>query len=122
VARTAQVLTPLAEVLGPALGISDAAELAHLLSTLSELDDRFAAAPDPAPGTRPGAADDGRASWMVTLLGGNALVGTLLGVAMVAFGLAESLPLFAAFGACIAVISLFRLVGEARDGGRPDRS
>jgi hypothetical protein len=58
---------------------------------------------------------------MLRLMGGNALVGILLGVAMVGFGLAEHLTLFALFGGYVGLVSLWRWVddtrGHRRSGG-----
>jgi hypothetical protein len=54
-------------------------------------------------------------------MGGNALVGILLGVAMVGFGLAEHLTLFALFGGYVGLVSHWRWVddtrGHRRSGG-----
>jgi len=55
---------------------------------------------------------------MVRLTGGNALFGVVLGTAMVGLGLTEHLPLVAAFGAYVGLVSLWRLVDHARDSDR----
>jgi hypothetical protein len=52
---------------------------------------------------------------MVRLMGGNALFGVVLGAAMVGLGLTQHLPLFAAFGAYVGLVSLWRLVDHVRD-------
>lgn len=58
---------------------------------------------------------------MVRLMGGNALFGVLLGSSMVALGLTERLPLFGLFGGYVGLVSLWRLVDDARDRGRSNR-
>jgi hypothetical protein len=57
---------------------------------------------------------------MVRLLGGNALLGMLLGSAMVALGLTQHLPLFGVFGGYVGLVSLWRLVDDAHDRDRSD--
>jgi hypothetical protein len=54
---------------------------------------------------------------MVRLMGGNALFGIALGVAMVGLGLTQHLPLFAIFGGYVGLVSLWRLVDDARGRG-----
>jgi hypothetical protein len=56
---------------------------------------------------------------MLRLLGGNALVGILLGMAMVGFGLSEHLTLFAIFGGYVGLVSVWRWIDGARDDRRP---
>ena len=55
---------------------------------------------------------------MVRLMGGNALFGVALGVAMVGLGITQHLPLFTLFGAYVGLISLWRLVDHVRDERR----
>ena len=45
----------------------------------------------------------------------------LLGAAMVALGLTQHLPLFGVFGGYVGLVSLWRLVDDARDRDRSDR-
>jgi hypothetical protein len=52
---------------------------------------------------------------MVKLAGGSALMGLLIGIGMVAFGLAEHLSLFPVFGGFVGLVSLLRLFGGDDD-------
>ena len=52
---------------------------------------------------------------MVRLMGGNAQFGVALGAAMLGLGLTQRLTLFAAFGAYVGLVSLWRLIDNARD-------
>jgi hypothetical protein len=55
---------------------------------------------------------------MVRLTGGNALLGIVLGAAMVGLGLTEHLTLLTVLGAYVALVSLWRLADDARDRRR----
>jgi hypothetical protein len=59
---------------------------------------------------------------MVRMMGGNALFGVVLGAAMVGLGLTQHLPLFAAFGVYVGLVSLWRPVDHLRGNDHLDRS
>ncbi|HZC41511.1 MAG TPA: hypothetical protein VE343_12620 [Streptosporangiaceae bacterium] len=56
---------------------------------------------------------------MVKLLGGNPLLGVLLGVALLAAGLVTHRPVLAVAGGFVGVVSAARLLTGARRGDRP---
>jgi hypothetical protein len=55
---------------------------------------------------------------MVRLAGGNALFGIVLGAAMVGLGLTEHLIVLTILGAYVGLVSVWRLVDDARDRDR----